>query len=105
MASFVLLFGHFVVPFLYLVSRHIKRRKSLLAMGAVYVLSIHWFDLYYLVMPQVSAGGIHPHLEDLTCFLGMAGLYVASMAFLLKRCSLVPERDPRLAESLAFENS
>jgi len=37
--------------------------------------------------------------------VGMGGLYLASTAWMLRGASLVPLGDPRLAESLAFENT
>jgi hypothetical protein len=46
-----------------------------------------------------------PHLVDVTVFIGLVGLFVASAAFVVRGRSLVPERDPRLAESLSFENA
>jgi hypothetical protein len=46
----------------------------------------------------------HPGLIDLVNVVGMAGLLVAGTAVRLSGCSLLPERDPRLHESLVFEN-
>jgi hypothetical protein len=46
--------------------------------------------------------------ENLTitilCFVGMAGLFVFATVLNLRQRSLVPTHDPRLPESLAFEN-
>ena len=102
--SLVLLFGHFVVPFLALISRRPKRRKPLLVAAAVWVLVLHWLDMYWLVMPTVSPEHLGLHLTDLACFIGLGGLFVAAAAHALRNCSLIPERDPRLTESLTFEN-
>jgi hypothetical protein len=38
-------------------------------------------------------------------YLGIAGIYSAVLTWRLGRTSLVPEKDPRLTESLAFENA
>jgi len=46
-----------------------------------------------------------PMVVTLAIFVGMGGLYLASTAWMLSRRSLVPLKDPRLAESLAFENT
>jgi hypothetical protein len=35
----------------------------------------------------------------------MGGLFLVSTAWLLKGASLVPEKDPRLNESLSFHNA
>lgn len=105
--SLALLVGHFFVPFLFLMSKHIKRRKSLLAAGSAWVLLMHALDLYWLIMPQEqfgASGSIPVHVFDVTCLAGFALLFVAATRAAMGRRSLVPERDPRLAEALAFEN-
>ncbi|MEM7482225.1 MAG: hypothetical protein AAF481_13700 [Acidobacteriota bacterium] len=100
----LLVVGHFVIPFLYLVSRHTKRRRSPLLIGALWLLVMHFVDLYWLVMPVA-----HPHatglgLLDIAAWLAVGGLFLGTLGLLLRRRALVPVRDPRLAESLAFEN-
>jgi hypothetical protein len=45
-----------------------------------------------------------PLVITISCFLGMAGLYVAFTMVNLRGKSIVPLKDPRLQESLAFEN-
>ena len=48
--------------------------------------------------------GFAPHLMDLLCLVGLVGVTTALTARRLGTCSLIPARDPRLSESLAFEN-
>jgi hypothetical protein len=103
--SLVLLFGHFVLPFVILVSRFAKRRPILLAIAGVWVLAMHWLDMCWLVMPETSPGGLRLGVMDLLCLVGMGGLFVLAWVRALRGVSLLPERDPRLAESLAFENA
>ncbi len=102
--SLFLVIGHFVLPFFLLISRFVKRRRPTLALGALWVLAVHYVDIYWLVMPEVSTESIGFSLFHLTTFIGIGGLFVASCAFSLRRCALIPIKDPRLAESLAFEN-
>jgi hypothetical protein len=102
--SWFMLIGHFIVPFLALISRIPKRRKEPLVGAAVWILIIHWVDMYYLVMPHTSDGVVPFHVIDLTCFLAVGGLFVAAFAMRFRRRSLLAQGDPRLAESLAFEN-
>jgi len=102
--TFALLFGHFVIPFLGLVSRYPKRRPGLLALAAAWVLVMHWIDVYWLAMPEASPQGVGFSILDVLCFVGIGGWFLAWCAYLLRTCSLIPEKDPRLAESLAFEN-
>lgn len=152
--SLLLLVGHFVGPFLALISRHPKRVLGVLAVAAGWMLLMHAVDMYWLVMPQVphaiqyiadhtfivndvqmgpyavlskavddpngpiaqlvmSLDEYKPgdlninygwHLFDLTLLVGMAGLLTAGTIKKLGGVSLIPERDPRLHEALAFEN-
>jgi hypothetical protein len=103
--SLVLLFGHFVLPFLVLISRFVKRRGRLLAVAAGWVLAMHWVDIYWLVMPGHSPDGVAPFgLIEVACFVGLGGFFLAAAALRIQNRSLVPVGDPRLAESLAFEN-
>jgi len=128
MLSVLLILGHFILPFLFLLSRHPKRFKGVLAAAAVWMVAIHFIDIYWLGMPSVpveliqsvqgdyaalvtefqraeyAAYDLHWHLFDVTLVLGLAAMMVAGTAFGLRGRSLIPEQDPRLAESLAFEN-
>ncbi|HPA81176.1 MAG TPA: hypothetical protein PLS95_10220 [Thermoanaerobaculales bacterium] len=103
--SLALLIGHFVLPFLVLVSRAVKRRPRLLALTGIYMVVMTWLDLYWLVMPEFSPGVARIGLIDGLCFLGVAGLYTLALAVRLKRHSLIAEGDPRLQESLAFHTA
>jgi len=106
-ASLVLLIGHFFVPFLFLLSKHVKRRKGLLAAGAAWVLAMHAFDLYWIIMPQPqfdSAGRIPFHAFDVICLAGFALLFFAAAEESMRRRGLIAEKDPRLAEAMVFEN-
>ena len=100
----LLVAGHFVLPFFGLMSRWVKRNRILLSGAAVWMLLMHWLDLYWLVMPSVDSLRVPLHLADLTTMVGLGGLFVAATAVHLRGRSLVPVKDPRIEESLAFEN-
>lgn len=109
--SYGLPIAHFFVPFLFMLSRQIKRNRSLLATAAVWTLVMHCIDIYWLVMPNYGAhgGGHHePHLAfsylDFTALLGMTGVFIAVYGVLLNRNKVVAINDPRLPESLVHEN-
>lgn len=99
----ILLLGHLIVPFAGLLSRHVKRSHSLAAFWAAWMLIFHWLDLYWLVMPEFD-GHVHLGIVELACLLGIGGIYVATLLRLALRHNLRPVRDPRLSESLAFQN-
>ena len=102
--SLFLMVGHFVAPFFYLMGRAIKRRGTTLAIGGLWLLVMHFVDLYWQVMPTLHPEGIRPSLLDVAALLAVGGCFVAAASWLMRRQALVPMRDPRLAESLVFEN-
>lgn len=102
--SLVLVFGHLLIPFLGMMSRHAKRRKWLLGFWAVWLLVVHWIDLYWLVMPSFDAARVPFGLLDVACLAGQGCVFFAAVVWSGSGEALVPLRDPRLAESLAFEN-
>jgi hypothetical protein len=102
--SIILLFGHLFIPFFGLMSRHVKRRKGILGFWALWLLIMHWLDIYYLVMPQAGTRGLPPGLIDVCSTLGMGLVFLAGALFFAGERSLVPIKDPRLGESLSFEN-
>ena len=110
--SIALALGHFVVPFFFLLPRATKRNRLLLSAAAVWLLAMHYLDLYWLVMPAFSthgggeAAGAAPVSVLLLAatMLGVGGLFLATLGGLLRKPALVPVRDPRLPESLSFEN-
>lgn len=120
--SAILLVGHFMIPFVLLISRWIKRWRLTLALGAVWMAAFAWLDLWYLIMPPVptklatydsysafaeaNAGASTGLFDPLpyTMLVGMMGLLVWSTASRLSRGAVLCRRDPRLPESLRFEN-
>lgn len=102
--SLVLLFGHLLIPFFGLMSREVKRRKALLGFWAAWLLVVHWLDVQYLVMPQVRTDGCPVGLIDLCCVVGIGLLYAAGALWFAGDRPLIPMKDPRLGESLGFEN-
>ncbi len=103
LATMFLAIGHFAVPFFFLMPRTVKRNRVLLLIGALWMLAMHLWDIYWLVMPNLH-DEMTFSLLDVTSILGVGGLFVAVVSWLLGRGALVPTRDPRLVESLAFEN-
>jgi hypothetical protein len=102
--SILLMAGHFGVPFFYLMGRAVKRRGWTLAVGGAWLLAMHFVDIYWQVMPTLHPEGVRPSILDVAAFVAVGGCFVSAGAWLMRRQALVPLRDPRLAESLAFEN-
>jgi hypothetical protein len=105
--SIFLLFGHFVFPFLGLLSRWAKRWTNVLTFWAVWLTIITFVDMFWLIMPELRDGGEHivsSFLMSLFCWIGLLGLWIAGAVHLGRNASIVPAADPRFEQSLAFEN-
>ncbi|WP_298861899.1 quinol:cytochrome C oxidoreductase [uncultured Gimesia sp.] len=108
--SLILVIGHFMIPFVFFMSRWMKRNPKTLFFWAVYLLVMNWIDIFWLVLPNAKAGGeplgvsFGMILVDVCCTIGVGGLYVAGILKLAGQKSVMPVRDPRLEESLKFHN-
>jgi hypothetical protein len=102
--SLLIVIAHFVVPFFILLSRNVKRRLPALRIGAVWLLVMHVVEIYWQVMPNYNHGESSVHWIDLTCLVGVLGVYLALVFRNMTLYPLIPVGDPRLARSLAFEN-
>ncbi|MBD3266277.1 quinol:cytochrome C oxidoreductase [bacterium] len=103
--SMILIFGHFAIPFLALLSRYPKRRKPILFGWAVWMLLMHYVDLYWLVMPHFSEDTVPLHIIDSGCLVGITGIWLYGIIIIAKKRALIPVKDPRLEASLTFENA
>jgi hypothetical protein len=103
--SLALVLLHFVVPFFLVISRNAKRKLSLLAFGAAWILAMHCVDMYWLVMPNFGQADFEFHWMDAACLLGVAGVYLAVVFWRFTKHPLIPTGDPRLPRAIYFENA
>jgi hypothetical protein len=96
--SLLLIFGHFVAPFVLLISRVQKRALPWLQVMCFWVIFMHIVDIYWFVLPQ--AGGFSVSPADVGALLFVAGTFFAYVFWQLGRVPLVPIGDPRLSQSL-----
>lgn len=101
--ALVLLFGHILIPFAGLLSRHVKRHGFGLTFFAGWQLVMVYFDFFWLIMPELEPK-LRFHILDLTCLLAIGGLWLATLVRTSARHALRPIADPRLDEALAFHN-
>lgn len=96
---------HFVLPFLLLLSRDLKRHARLLALVAGVVLVMRLVDLFWLIAPNLqgshgehAAHGMSVHWLDFVAPVGMGGLWIAAFARELAGRPLLPLGEPELTE-------
>ncbi len=103
MIGLLLLVGHFFIPFWFLMSRHMKRHRMALGLGAGWMLLMHYADIYFYAMP-VAHHHLHPSWMDATCMLGIGGLFVALFVRRFKSEAMVAHKDPQLTASFRYDN-
>ncbi|TWU38462.1 hypothetical protein [Novipirellula artificiosorum] len=111
--SLVLVFFHWILPFIGTMSRHVRRRPTLVFGWSVYILVLHFVDVYWCVMPEVyegpgggldAAGGVPGIASSLLSAAGMVALMLGMILTIAGQTRIAASRDPRFGESLAFEN-
>jgi hypothetical protein len=86
----------FVMPFVILLSRNLKRDARRLAVVALIVLGARLLDLFWLVTPAFSPGRFAIHWMDVAALFGVGGLWLSFFVWQLRGQPLLPLRDPEL---------
>ena len=108
--SIFIVVGHFVAPFLLLLSQPRKKNPLLVSLVCIWILFMHLVDIYWNVIPERGPSlGIGvwvdgAWVQDIAALCAVFG----TMGFLfirgLSKYSLYPWRDPRLIESVNVVN-
>ncbi|MEM9415726.1 MAG: hypothetical protein AAGA29_09655 [Planctomycetota bacterium] len=101
----VLLFGHLIVPFGFLLSRHVKRNLKLLTAASVWMLLMIYLDLFWYIMPAYDSASITFGLPEIGALLAIGGVVFAQFFSRFRQHAPVAHNDPRLNESLALDTS
>jgi hypothetical protein len=91
-AAFLTIF-HFAVPFLLLLGRANKGRKTVLGAIAVGVLLMRWVDLYWLIAPSFLRS-VRIHWMDVVLLFVIGGIWLYVFLSQLMKRALVPLGDP-----------
>jgi hypothetical protein len=86
---------HFAFPFLFLLSRSLKRNASKLVIVAVLILVMRLFDLLWMIAPSFTGEHFHVSWMDIVAAIGMGGLWLAFFAWELSKRPLIPINDPQ----------
>jgi hypothetical protein len=97
--SLLIVFGHFVIPFVVLISRGAKRNLTVMKFMAIWLLLMHWIDLYWVIMPNHTGHALPGLWIDIAAMAGIGGF---TLWFFWRRMAsqpLIPVNDPRLEAS------
>lgn len=108
--SIFIVIGHFVAPFLALLSQPRKKKPTAICAVAIWVLLMHFVDIYWNIIPErgpsLGKGVILPGawVGDVLAVVGVLGLLGYLYFRSLGKNSLYAYRDPRLLESANVRN-
>lgn len=100
----VLVVFNFVVPFLLLLIRNVKRNPRLLVPVALWCLVAYAMDLYYIVRPIVATKPWDNIIVDVFGLIGPVCLFLGVVVRKVASTPLIPIKDPRLHEVLHHKN-
>ncbi len=98
--SMLLMIGHFPIPFLGLIVQNAKRNKFVLPTVAIWIMFIHWVDMYWLILPTFSPEGFNLSWMDATTFVGIGGTFIWFVISRYSANSVIPINDPHLGTSI-----
>ncbi|MEO6846371.1 MAG: hypothetical protein ABI443_03330 [Chthoniobacterales bacterium] len=102
--NWILVIGHFFIPFVFLLQQPLKARPRLLCIVAVWILLLHMLDLYIVVLPVIHRTGVSVQVLDILSLVAIGFTLAAVYLKRLGNTSLFPIRDPRLTKSLNIKN-
>lgn len=91
----------FLIPFLLLLSRPLKRSRIALCSVVMLLLIMRLVDLYWIVVPALDRGGVSISWLQFTTPLGLGGIWFAAFLWELRRRPLMPLGAPNLQEALS----
>ena len=102
--SVLLIVTHFIVPFFYLISYEAKTNPKKLKFISIWILCVHFLDLYWLIMPSMARND-HAYSFSWIDFV-FPLIFIGVLMIVFKKVSeknnLVPLQDPKLERGLNF---
>ena len=89
----------FIVPFLFLLPRWVKRDQGAMIIISVLILVMEYVDIYWMVYPSYDKENIHFGLLEIGLLVGFISLFLYVVFHFLSRYPLIPVQDPREGES------
>ena len=108
--SLLVIFGHFVFPFLALITRAAKRSVPFLLFMSVWIILMRLVDLYWIIMPTgLAEDGTRVQfavqMYDIAPLIGIGGIFFWFFWKQLTAHALIPVKDANLDSSMKFQNT
>ena len=98
--SISLFVGKFFVPFFLLLPRGNKRSEEIVFLTAIWILITEYFDLNWMIQPQIFGAGPVLHVADFGVWLGFFGVFGLLVSRFYKKHNLLAIKDPYLPDAV-----
>ena len=102
--TYFIIVGKFVFPVIFLLAQDTKKSLTALAGISTWILFMHAVELYWFIMPYAHERTTLPSWQDFSAFLTVGSILGYLFLRISASASLIPARDPRLAECLTVTN-
>jgi len=90
----------FIIPFLLLLSRPLKRNARALVAVVSLLIVMRFVDLFWIVMPGFFTAGFHLHWLNFTVPAALGGIWIAAFLWQLSKRPMLPLGAPNLEQAL-----
>lgn len=97
--SLALIVFRFIIPFIFLLPRWVKRDEGCLILAAALILITQYMDLYWMIYPQYDREQVVFGWIEIVSPVAFIGLFLFALFYSLSRNPLLPLNDPRQKES------
>ncbi len=98
--SLALIVFKFIVPFIALLPRGLKRNETHVFAVAILVILTQFLDVYWMVYPNFNNNEVVFGFYEIGLFLGFIGLFLMGLIRFFEKNNLVAISDPRMDEAL-----
>jgi hypothetical protein len=98
----LLLVGHFALPMLLLLSRHVRRNRAAMCAWSIFLLFMHWIDMTYLIMPNSGEPNVMMWIGHAVCAVGMLSVFLSLVLLRTGSTPLVAKRNPWVPDALSY---
>ncbi len=100
--SILMVVVHFVVPYILLLSQPSKSDPKRLKVAAIWLILVHFYDLYWLIMPTYGKHGAPFSWMEFYPLVVSVGVVMVVFLLFARNKNLLPIGDPKLPKGLHF---
>ena len=98
----LLILGHFALPMLLLLSRHVRRNRTVMCGWGLFLLFMHWIDMSFLIMPNAGHPTAMMWIGHAVCGIGMVSVFFSLVLLRAGSAPLVAKRNPWVPDALSY---